>query len=90
MGVEYYKGKPIPLFESMATYKNIVYGLAMSESGQSYYLFEVNKSPLKFRIHLNVEKGTLLELGVDKKDDKLGVYCTAPNGKDEGFMALPL
>jgi len=37
-----------------------------------------------------VEKGTLLELGVDKKDDKLGVYCTAPNGKDEGFMALPL
>lgn len=90
MGVEYYKGKPIPLFESMATYKESVYGLAMSESGRSYYLFEINKTPMKFRMHLNVEEGTLLELGVDNKEDKLGVFCTTPDGKDEGFMALPL
>ena len=90
MGVEYYKGKPIPLFESMATYKDIVYGLAMSESGDSYYLFEINKNPMNFRMHLNVEKGTFLELGVDRENDKLGVFCTAPDGQDEGFMALPI
>ncbi len=90
MGVEYYKGKPIPLFESMTAYKDMVYGLALNEDGDSYYLFEVSKAPLQCKMHLDVEKGTLLELGVDNKYNKLGVFCITPDGKDKGFMALPL
>lgn len=90
MGTVLYGGKEIPLFESIATYKDVVYGLAKSDSGRSYYLCEINKAPMKFRMHLNVEEGTLLELGVDKKEDKLGVFCITPDGKDEGFMALPI
>lgn len=89
MGVGYYKGKPIPLFESMAMHRDVVYGLALNESGESYYLFEVNKSPLKCKMHLDVEKGTLLELKVDE-DDCLCVHCITHDGIDEGLLALPL
>ena len=40
MGVEYYKGKPIPLFESVKFNKEIGYGLSASEDCKSYLLYE--------------------------------------------------
>ena len=36
MGTVLYGGKEIPLFESIVTYKDVVYGLAKSDSGRSY------------------------------------------------------
>ncbi len=40
MGVEYYKGKPIPLFESVKFNKETGYGLSASEDWKSYLLYE--------------------------------------------------
>ena len=36
MGVEYYKGKPIPLFESVKFNKEIGYGLSASDEAIYY------------------------------------------------------
>jgi len=89
MGVEYYKGRTIPVFESTIAHNGNLYGLALTESGESYYLYEMHQTPMKRRMHLRVEKGTILELEVGP-ENKVGVHCTMPNGDDEGFMALPL
>lgn len=89
MGVEYYKGKSIPVFESTIAHNGNLYGLVLTESGESYYLYEMHQTPMKCRMHLRVEKGTTLELEVGP-ENKVGVHCTMPNGDDEGFMALPL
>lgn len=89
MGVEYYKGKAIPVFESMVAHGDDIFGLVLSESGENYYLFEVRQTPMKCRMRLKVKKGTILELKVGP-ENKVGVHCTTPNGKEKGFMALPL
>lgn len=87
MGAEYYKGKVVPLFESMKCYNNKKYGLVSIESGRGYYLYELLDNGVKCRAHFNVHKGTLLELEV--VDDELGVRCFDENGNDDGFMKLP-
>lgn len=89
MGAEYYKGKAIPVFESMVAHGDNVFGLALSRSGESYYLFEVCQTPMKCRMRLKVAKGTTLELEVNTENE-VGVHCTAPDGNDKGFVALPL
>ena len=71
MGVEYYKGRTIPVFESTIAHNGNLYGLALTESGESYYLYEMHQTPMKCRMHLSVEKGTILELEVGP-ENKVG------------------
>lgn len=88
MGVEYYKGKAVPLFESMKCYKDKSYGLAATESGEGYYLYELLENHIELRVHLSVRKGTLLVLEV--VDDVLGIRSFDKEGKDAGFKKLPI
>ncbi|MCQ4794176.1 hypothetical protein NE604_00770 [Anaerofustis stercorihominis] len=88
MGVEYYKRKAVPLFESIKCHRNNTYGLAAAESGQGYYLYELLDENIELRAHLNVVKGTLLEL--ETNGESFGVHIFDSHGNDEGFMKLPI
>ena len=88
MGVEYYKGKAVPLFESMKFHKDKSYGLAATESGKGYSLYELLENHIELRVHLSVQKGTLLELEV--VDDALGIRSFDKDGNDTGFMKLQI
>ena len=89
MGVEFYKGFSIPVFESTIAHSGKFYGLASGKSSESYYLFDVNQTPMKCIMHFQVVKGTILKLGIGSNNE-LGVHCFSKDGNDEGFMALPL
>lgn len=89
MGVEYYHGKAIPVFESTVCHNCILYGLSMNENERSYNLYEISSSPMRLRFRFTVQRGTILEL--EKSiDNEIGVHYISPDGNDEGFVALPL
>ncbi len=88
MGVEYYKGKSVPL-ESIKVYKDVKYGLVASESGEGYYLYELEPDNIEMRGHFNVAKGTVMELEIDEGNN-FGVRVFNEDREDKGFVKLPV
>ena len=89
MGVEYYKGKPIPLFESVKFKKETGYGLSASEDWKSYLLYEFKDHSVVPRLKINVKEGTVLELELDS-EDKFNVHIFDKEGNDKGISQLPI
>ena len=89
MGVEYYKSKPIPLFESVKFNKEIGYGLSASEDCKSYLLYEFKDHSVVPRLKINVKEGTALELELDS-EGKFNVHIFDNEGNDKGISQLPI
>ena len=89
MGGEYYKGKPIPLFESVKFNKEIGYGLSASEDCKSYLLYEFKDHSVVPRLKINVKEGTALKLELDS-EGKFNVHIFDKEGNDKVFSKLPI
>ena len=72
-----HKEKTETIFDSVA-----------SDSGESYFIYELVGNRAEFRVHLNVKKGTRMELACE--DDHLGVMVYDGDGNEDGMMRLPL
>lgn len=89
MGVEYYKGKPSPLFESVKFNKEIGYGLSASEDCKSYLLYEFKDHSVVPCLKINVREGTALKLELDS-EGKFNVRIFDKEGNDKGISQLPI
>ncbi len=83
-----HKEKTETIFDSVVTCNGRQYGLKASDSGESYFIYELVGNRAEFRVHLNVKKGTCMELACE--DDHLGVMVYDGDGNEDGMMRLPL
>ena len=75
-----HKEKTETIFDSVAICKGRQYGLKASDSGESYFIYELVGNRAEFRVHLNVKKGTRMELACE--DDHLGVSKLMGHAKE--------
>ena len=75
-------------FASVIICKDRRSGMKASDSGESYFIYELVGNRAEFRVHLNVKKETRMELACE--DDHLGVMVYNGDGNEDGMMRLPL
>ena len=88
MGIGNYGQRTETMIDSAVTYKGGQYFMKADDSGESYYVYKLKEDGALFKAHLNVKKGTILELTCE--EGYLGVKCFDSNGNEDGFMKLPL
>lgn len=85
MGIEYYKGKEVPLLEEFLGYKDKLYGLQQEHN--MCYIYELAGSYIRPRIRISVKSGTKVRLGLGT-DEEFGVWVLGKADTEETFVPL--
>lgn len=85
MGVEYYKGKEVPILEEFLDYEDKLYGLR--RDSDTCYIYELDGSYVNPRIRISMKAGTGVRLGLGTEKE-FGVWVLGEDATEETFMPL--
>ena len=82
----YYKGKFVPFFDELVSYKGKLFAIAKDEDGLNYTLYQADE----FRKRLAIKMKRKIDLKLAIESEKLGIQYMKDDGSGKVFVPLPV